>query len=829
MASDKKLRVVGQPHRKVDGMAKVTGQTRFADDLSAPRQLACKLLRSPVAHARIKRIDTSRAEAMPGVHAVLTGKDLPNAFGILPVSQDEHALCLDRVRFVGDPVAAVAAIDEDTAFDAIFAIEVEYEPLAPIAGIEEALATPEPRIHDYGEHGNIHKHVSMEFGDTDAAIAAAEHVREDMFFYEGNTHLPMEQHASLAIPEADGRLTLHSSTQTPHYLHKALSRALAMPPSRIRVIAAPNGGGFGGKSDPFNHEVVVSKLALVTGRPVKISLTREEVFYCHRGRHPVLMQIRTGFAKDGAITGMQFRSWLDGGAYGSYGVASTYYTGALQTVTYHVPAYRFEGMRLFTNKPPCGPKRGHGTPQPRFALEVQLDKAAVDLGIDPVEIRRKHLAPPHSITANWLRIGSMGLGACIDRVTEAADWKSRYGKLPLGKGVGFACSSYISGAGLPIYWNAMPHSGVTLKLDRGGGVAVFCGSTDIGQGSDTILASIVAEVLGVEVLDIRVFTADTDMTPVDLGSYSSRVTLMSGNAALQAAERAREMLSKAVAEKLEIAPDRVVLAEGRVFDAADPARGLSFAEAVQAAETKFGTVATVGSYTPPPSPGRYRGAGVGPSPAYSYSACVAEVEVDPESGIYTVPRIWIAHDIGQSINPALVVGQVEGGVYMGLGEVMMEEMAYRVLPSTKKSAAAGNVVHKLPSLLEYKSPTTKEMCDVVSILVEDPDPNGPFGAKEVGQGPLLPVMPAVANAIYDAVGVRIDEIPVTPEKIFRALRQKAGGKEGRVGPTGPPAEPVGYDRGRPIQVPPPWEGGDGKALKNESAFTSNVAAGLPGR
>ena len=276
-----------------------------------------------------------------------------------------------------------------------------------------------------------------------------------------------------------------------------------MPPAQIRVIATPNGGGFGGKSDPFNHEIVVANLSRVTGRPVKICLTREEVFYCHRGRHPVLMKVRTGVKKDGAITAMHFQTVLDGGAYGSYGVASTYYTGALQTVTYQVPAYRFDGARVFTNKPPCGPKRGHGTPQPRFALEVQLDKIACDLGIDPAEIRRRHLHPANTLTANYLRVGTIGLGACIDKVVAASGWKKRRGKLPPGRGLGLACSSYLCGAGLPIYWNTMPQSGVQLKLDRGGGVTVFCGSTDIGQGSDSILASIVAEVLGIDPFDIR--------------------------------------------------------------------------------------------------------------------------------------------------------------------------------------------------------------------------------------------------------------------------------------------------------------------------------------
>jgi len=806
-----KTRIVGRPYAKVDATAKVSGQTKFADDLFLPRMLHCKILRSKLAHARLLRVDVSKALKIPGVVAAAAGADLPIAFGILPVSQDEHALSLDTVRFVGDPVAAIAAVNEDTAVEALDAIEVEYEPLRPIASIDDAVANPSPRIHDYGDGGNFHKLVAMEFGDTEEGFARADKVYDDLFFYEGNTHLPLEQHAALADFGPDGKLTLWTSTQTPHYVHRALAKVLQMPASRIRVIATPNGGGFGGKSDPFNHEIVVAHLSRVTGRPVKICLTREEVFYCHRGRHPTLMRVKTGVKKDGAITAMHFQTVLDGGGYGSYGVASTYYTGALQTVTYEVPAYRFDGARVFTNKPPCGPKRGHGTPQPRYALEVQLDKIACDLGLDPAEMRRAHLQPANSLTANFLRVGSMGLAACIDKVVEASGWRDRRGNLPNGRGLGLACSSYICGAGLPIYWNSMPQSGVQMKLDRSGGVTVFCGSTEIGQGSDSILAAIVAEVLGIDPFDIRIVTGDTDLTPVDLGSYSSRVTLMTGNAALQAAERAREMLVAAAAARLEVPATRIGLAEGRVFDVEDPEKGMSFSEAVAVAESRFGTLGTVGSYSPPPSAGRYRGSGVGPSPAYSYSAAVVEVEVDPETGIVTVPKVWIAHDVGKCINPVSVVGQVEGSVYMGLGEILMEEMAYR-------SDVNGNVVHKFPSLLEYKSPTTKEMAEVVTFLVEDPDPNGPFGAKEVGQGPLLPIPPAVANGIFDAVGVRIDEVPATPEKVLEALQRKAQGKEPRYGPTRFPTIPYP----EPLRVATPAQGGDGRAVAVEATGAGGV-------
>jgi CO/xanthine dehydrogenase Mo-binding subunit len=596
-------------------------------------------------------------------------------------------------------------------------------------------------------------------------------------------------------------------------LHRALARVLhPLPAHHIRVIACPNGGGFGGKSDPFNHEIAAAKMSMLTGRPVKIALTREEVFWCHRGRHPVLMRSKIGVTKTGRITALDFQSYLDGGAYGSYGTASTFYTGALQTVTYAVENYHFRGARFFTCKAPCGPKRGHGTVQPRFALETQLDKIACDLGLDPAEMRKQNLAPRESLTANFLRIGSMGLGPCIDKVVEGSGWKQRRGTKEVTKdgrirGLGLACSSYLSGAGLPIYWNGLPHSGVQLKLDRSGLVTVFCGSTDIGQGSDSVLSWIVGEVLGVDPLGIRVVTSDTDLTPVDLGSYSSRVTVMTGNAAMQAAERARDYVARGAAEHLGVPANRLVFADARVFDSENPDKGISFQEAVIAAEARFGTIGTVGSYTPPKSPAKFRGGGVGPSPSYSYSACVVEVEVDPLTGIYRVPKVWMAHDIGRALNAAVAMGQIEGSVYMGLGEAMMEEMAYR-----DRSHKGHRVfVHKIPSLLEYKSPSTMEMPEVVTYVVEDPDKNGPFGAKEVGQGPLLPIMPAVANAVFDAVGVRVDENPITFEKVFAAMQAKKEGKDARYGPSQGPDGVPQMDFGDSLKIKTPWQGGDGTA------------------
>ena len=749
MTDNGRYAVIGKPLPKVDAASRVTGQAVYADDMLLPRTLHCRILRSPHPHARIVSIDTSAARRMPGVHAVITGADLPIKFGILPVTQDERALEHEKVRYVGDPIAAVAATDEEIAAAACDAIAVEYQVLEPVMSIDAALGRPkDERIQDYGGPNNIHKLVALEFGDVNGGFARADHVREDVFFFQGNTHLPMEQHSAVAT-YIDGKVTLWSSTQVVHYVHRALAKVLELPMNRIRVIGAAHGGGFGGKTDPFAHEIIVAKLAMITGRPVKCTLTREEVFYAHRGRHPVLMWVRTGVTSDGRITAMHFKSALDGGAYGSYGVASTFYTGALQTVTYDIPAYRFEGCRVFTNKPPCGPKRGHGTPQPRFAIELHLEKIARDLGIDPVEMKRANFVKPMTRTVNWMRVTSCGLEECTELVMKASGYRERERRS--GRGMGFAISSYLSGAGTAIYWNDMPHSEVQIKVDRGG-VTAYCGAMDIGQGSDSVLAAVVAEELGLQPKDIRLVTADTDTTPIDLGSYSSRVTFMAGNAALEAARKMRALLVEAVE------------ASGRKYEE------VSFEEASVLAEARFGTLTTAGSYTPPKIAGPYKGSGVGPSPAYSYSACVVDLDADPRTGLIHLNKVWIAHDVGRAINPLLVEGQVEGSVYMGLGEALMEEQTFR------------KGLHKWPSMLEYKSPTFLDMPDVETFIVETNDPEGPYGAKEAGQGPLLPVIPAVNAAVFDALGIWVDEVPVTPEKIVEALRRRDKGEPPRYGP-----------------------------------------------
>ncbi|MDQ6781639.1 MAG: molybdopterin-dependent oxidoreductase [Candidatus Eremiobacteraeota bacterium] len=756
--------VVGKAFPKVDTYGKVTGQEKFADDIFLPQMLYGKMLRSTQAHARIVRVDTSKAAQVPGVVAVATGADLPVRYGILPSSPDETVMAIDRVRYVGDPIACVVADDELTAEEAVALIDVEYEPLPAIMSIDEALRTDLPQIHNNPRRSNnIHKEAHLEFGDVEGGFAQADRIFEDEFFFEGNTHAPIEQHSVVAQPTPDGKLTFWCSTQTPHYLHRIAAQVLQLPGSYVRVIAPPIGGGFGGKTEPFAHELAAGHLALVTGRPVKITLTRQEVFYAHRGRHPVRFTLKTGVKADGSITAIHLQSWLDGGAYGSYGVATTYYTGALTTVTYKVPAYKFDGIRVFTNKPPCGPKRGHGTTQPRFAIECQLDKIADALGFDAAEYRRRIAVDPDSTTVNGLRITSCGIRECIDAVAKRSGYSERRGKQRRGKGIGIAASSYLCGAGLPIYWNPMPQSGAVVKVDRGGGVTVFCGSSEAGQGSNHMLAAIVAETLGVDVMDVRVCSGDTDLTPVDLGSYSSRVTFMAGNAARAAAVKVRRQLVEAAAEKLEIPVEEVALANRRAYHLTNPQHAITFIQTAQAAETKFGTIVAVGSYTPPKLAADYKGSGVGPSPAYSYSAAVAEVDIDLETGFITVEKITLAHDVGRCINPDSVEGQIEGGVYMGMAEALMEEWPFR----------AGE--HKIPNLLDYKTPTSLDTPPIECIIIETDDREGPFGAKEAGQGPLNPVIPAIANAVADAIRARVHSTPITPEKVLKAIDAQSGG------------------------------------------------------
>ncbi|MDA1264292.1 MAG: molybdopterin-dependent oxidoreductase [Planctomycetota bacterium] len=753
--------IIGKPRRKVDGLSKATGEAVYTDDIVLPGMLHAKTLRSPHAHANIRSIDTSKAEALPGVHAVITGKDLPIPYGVIPWTPDEHALALDKVRFIGDEVAAVAAIDEDTANAALDLIEVEYEVLHAFLDPREALERPAPQIHESQKENNVSKHVALEFGSVDAGFAEADLVLEGDFSFHGSTHGAIEPHCSVARYSADGLLTVWSSTQITHYVHRALSRVLELEPNHIRVVQPCLGGAFGGKSDPFSLEFCVAKLSMITGRPVKMLWTREEVFYAHRGRHPMQMTYRTGATKDGRITAVDAKILIDGGSYSSFGLVTTYYSGQLLTGPYDFPNYRFDSTRVFTNKPPCGPKRGHGSVQPRFAFEVQLDEVATQLGIDPIELRRKNFIQGGDETVNGQRITSYGFGECLEVVERASGWKERYGKLERGRGLGVAGSMYISGTNYPVYPNEMPQAGIQLKVDRSGLVLAFTGGNDIGQGSNSVVAYLVAEELGLTLDQVRVVAADTDLCPVDLGAYSSRVTFMVGNATIDACRKLRPLIVDAVASEWEIDPKRVRLIGGKVIDLEDPERVMESRDAFQLAEAKYDTLGSTGAYNTPTLGGDYRGGTIGASPAYSFTAHVVEAQVDEETGRISVPKVWCAHDCGRALNPTSVAGQIEGSCYMGIAEALMESHHVNRFG-----------LHSGPSLLDYRMPTTLDTPDIEAYIVESIDPEGPYGAKEAGEGPLHSSIPALANAIYDAVGVRLHELPFTPAKVLAALREQ---------------------------------------------------------
>ena len=770
------FRLIGKPQRKVDGLAKATGKAAYTDDISLPGMLHGKILRSPHPHARILSIDASRALALEGVHAVITGRDMPVRYGIIPWTPDEYPLCVERVRYIGDGVAAVAAVDEDTAIRALSRIRVDYQELPACLDPEEALAADgseeRPFIHEprrEGRNGNVTKRVELSFGEVDGRMAGAEVVVEGEYFFEGTTHTPIEPHCAIGRYDENGRLTVWSATQVPHYLHRELASVLGLDPATIRVVQPPVGGAFGGKSEPFDLEFCVARLAMVTGRPVKILYTREEVFYAHRGRHPFHMKYRTGADEEGRLQAVDAEVVLDGGAYASFGLVTTYYAGQLLTAPYAMPAYRFDSTRVYTNKPACGPKRGHGSVQPRFAFEVQLDKLAERLGKDPIELRRVNFMGSDTRTVNELRVTSNGFLECLDAVEKASGWRERFRRLPRGRGLGVAGSCYISGTNYPVYPNEMPQSAIQLQVDRSGRVAVLSGASEIGQGCDSMVAYITAEELGVPLEYVRVLAGDTDFTPVDLGAYSSRITFMLGNACIDAARKLRQKVQEAVAGDWECRPGEVQLAGGWAYYAPDTGRRMPIAQAFNLAEARFGTLAATGWYnTPRDNHGDYRGGTIGASPAYSFTAHVAEVEVDVETGVVDVARIWVAHDCGRALNPVLVEGQMEGSVYMGFAEALMEEHIFK----TASQGRAG--LHNAPSLLDYRIPTSLDTPEIESLIVESIDPEGPYGAKEAGEGPLHSSIPAIANAIYDATGVRMDRLPFSPPNVWKVIRDAGG-------------------------------------------------------
>ena len=757
-AWDNAGRTVGKPMPLVDGVEKVSGRARYTADL-AEDALTGRILRSPVSHGRIVRIDTSAAEALKGVVAVVTGADCAMTYGVIPIAMNEYPMARDKVRYRGEPIAAVAALDAETAARALDLIEVEIEELPAYYIAADSRAPDAVLLHD-NKAGNIEREVHHTFGDVAEGFREADLVAEDSFDCAEINHAMMEPHAALAEydPEWE-RLTLHSVTQVPFYVHLMLARCLEMDSSRVRVVKPYVGGGFGARTETLNFEIIAALLARKVGGKVMMKLSREESFLTHRGRPNTQVKLKIGMTRDGRITATECEAVMSGGAYAGYGIVTILYAGALLHGLYDIPNIKYDGYRVYTNSPPCGAMRGHGTVDVRHAFESLLDRMARQLGLDPFAVRRANLLEAPLFTANGLMVNSYGLPECLDKVEKASGWADRKGKLPKGRGLGMACSHYVSGAAKPVHWTGEPHAVVAMKLDFDGSVTVLTGASDIGQGSTTIVALAAAEVLGIEMGRIRVVTNDSVITPKDNGSYSSRVTFMVGNAAIEAAKAMRAKLVAAAAKKLEVAPEEIEC-EGETFFVAGSSQSvLPFHDVAIAALAEEGTINVKGTFSTPieAQGGKHRGGAVGSTMGFSYGAQVVEVSVDEDTGQIAVEKVWVALDCGYAINPLAVEGQIEGSVWMGMGQGLSEETHY-----IKGLPAHGN-------LTDYRFPTIAESPPIDVQIVESIDPLGPFGAKEAGEGALSGFPPALVNAVADAVGVDMNALPLTPDRLIEAL------------------------------------------------------------
>ena len=752
-----KYSVIGKRLPRVDARDKVTGKALYTDDLSLPRMLCGTILRSPIPHARIVGIDTAKALKLPGVKAVVTAADTPQIkFGIIsrsPKYMDEYPLAVDRVRFIGEEVAAVAAVDMDVALEALALIKVEYEELPAVFNPLQAQKSGAPQLHEHAPQ-NISREYHIKKGEPEKVFEQCDYVREDTFTTQSAVHAYMEPRAALANWDQSGKLTVYTSTQTPYYVQQHLGLTLDMNPDNIRVIKPFVGGGFGGKSDGMSAvEFCAALLAKHADRPVKLVCSRDEEFNAARRKHPTQITMKTGVKKDGTILARNCRAVLDGGAYCSLGPLTTVLMGTFQTLPFRFDHYQYEGYRIYTNKPPCGAMRGHGGPQVHFAQDVQLDMIAEELGLDPVEMAFKNGLQTGDESAAGFKIVSSGFRECLEKVAADSGWQQKRNapKRDADKayGIGLGCGGFPSGAGFYFNKTTSAHSTVIIKAGEGGGVNVFTGASDIGQGSDSVICQIVAEVLGLTLEDINLTSADTHLTPPDMGTYSSRVTVAAGNAALNAAKEIKAQMFRLVSGELEANPDDLIAIDRKIAVKGSPDRFISFADTVNLHQKKNSGAPLIaqGSYNSPDPL----------SPTYSFGAYICEVEVSLLTGEVRIKKFTVGHDCGQPLNPMSVEGQIEGCIGMGIGYAISEQLLFE----------DGQTLN--PSFLGYGIPTADQMPEIrISHVITD-DPHGPFGAKETGEGSLDPAAPAIANAIYNATGVRITELPITAEKILKGL------------------------------------------------------------
>ena len=752
--------VIGKSVPRTDAWDKVIGRAVYTDDMKLPNMLHGKLLRSPHAHARVLNVNIEKALKLPGVKAIMTGKDiLPIKYGIVPFAQDEYGLAIDKVRYVGDEVAAVAAVDLDTAEVAIELIEVEYELLPAVFTIEDALKPGAPDIHDGPKvKNNVSIQYRKEFGNIEQGFAEAYHIREDVFRTHGQYHAPMEPHAAIAMYEPSGKLTIWSSTQIPYFLRHNLASTLGIAEDRVRVIKPAVGGGFGVKIDMYSKDFCAAFLSMKTGRPVKFLYDREEAQTCVRGRHPAILKVRTGVFQDGRISSQHIDLTVDGGAYNSTAPLIITLSGYFGMIPYHLPNLVLDAKHVYTNKQANGAMRGHGVPQMRFAIESQVDMLAADLGMDPLEFRLINALEAGCDHPAQMTLRSCGFKESLVKAAEAIGWKEKRNQ-GNNRGVGMGGSGWASGV------NNMSHigGGAVVKLEKTGGVSVLTGAADIGQGAESVIAQIVAEELGVSFEKVRVIAADTDICPLDSGTFGSGVTVRSGKAAQLAARDIKKTILQVVAKEIGADPEEMTIREDYILHRGERKMQINKAvKLVQYADIQVPMIGRGYYQLPAKEPTTLLRDNGDISGSYSFGTQACEVEVDPKTGRVTILKIVTADDAGRALNPDQVEGQIEGAVMTGVGHTLYEDPDFDM----------GNGQNRSVSFIDYKLPTAADAPSQAVIHVETNDPVGPFGAKECGEGATIYTAPAIVNAITDAIGIRIMDLPITPEKILKALDEK---------------------------------------------------------
>ncbi len=747
------------PHR--DAVEKVKGSAIFTSDIKLTGILFGKILRSTISHARIRNIDISKAEKLKGVKAIITSKDVPLVkYSISPTWADQLVLDDKKVRCIGDEIAAVAAVDEETAEEALDLIQVDLEELPGTYNPIEAMQKGAPLVHDSIEN-NISKTFTMECGSVEEGFAKADIILEDTFKTHAQSHCSLETHCCIATCSPTDEVKIWISSQAPHVLRQRLSGALKIDAAKIHVVTPFVGGGFGSKIDLDPAQAICVLLAKKTGKPVKIEHSRKEQFIATRMRHPTISKLKFGVKWDGTIIAKQAKVVMDNGAYNSHGPAVILYNNVMFSTLYRVENIKYEGYLVYTNKNWGGACRGYGDPQASFAQEVMMDMIAERLNMDPIDLRLKNANIPNEVTANAVKITSCGLKECLTEAKERSNWFEKKADKKRNRGLGVAAMIYTGGGSIGSGFN---FSGATMQMNADGTLHLLMGALDIGQGSNTILTQMAAEIMAVELEAIRLTTADTDTTFPCMGTFGSRVTFCAGSAVTQAAKGLKQQLLENAADMMEANIDDLEMKEKKIFVKGSPDKFISYAEIGAASfYRKKKPLVAHGYYNGPEEispefdPKTYVGY---PAPSMTFAVQVAEVEVDPKTGKAEVLNFVAAHDLGKAINPLLAEGQIEGGAVQGIGWALIEDLKFE----------NGEIVN--PNFHDYKIPTIKDIPKISPILIESIDPNGPFGAKGLGEPVMVPTAPAIVNAIYDAVGVRIKDIPATSEKIFDGLKEK---------------------------------------------------------